>query len=469
MIVILYVMDSLRPDFLSCYGYAKETSPNIDKIAREGVLFRNAFAQSTWTRSSGASLLSSLYPSAHGVFTVDDYLGSGIPMVQEQLKSAGFKTAAISSIGNISPAFGFGRGFGRFVELYKDQTLLEKRTRIKVRGGDNDYGSNHFRVTGDYVPVSTSEDINRYLIPIIEDGKDENIFVLAWSMDTHNPYFQRDPVMARFHKPSKEILWSKDIQNSHTDEAIDRLKAFYEEMIYYNDHHLGLLIKKLKELDLFEETFLILTGDHGEAFGEHGFNSHSGWPYDEQIRVPLIMKFPHSRFSGEVNSLVQLIDLAPTILECTSVDAGDMMIQGKSLLPVIGDRAESNEPVFSEVQITKAVHSFIAGRTREYKYIEVRRPHLSFRTWLKNCNRLWPSPWFVYKPCYLFQLAEDSEEKTNIIGPGKQVVDHFSSRVKNMLKESRKIARALRKNRPVDIVPPDPEVAKQLQALGYFD
>src|SRR3990172_436138 len=122
-------MDSLRSDFLSCYGYPKETSPHIDRLAQAGVLFKNAFAQSTWTRPAGASILSSTYPSVHGVFTVEDSLHAAIPLLPGQLKRKGFETTAISSMGNISPFFGFGRGFDRFVELYKEEKLMAKRER----------------------------------------------------------------------------------------------------------------------------------------------------------------------------------------------------------------------------------------------------------------------------------------------------------------------------------------------------
>jgi arylsulfatase A-like enzyme len=467
MIILLYVMDSLRYDFLSCYGYPKETSPNIDRLAREGVTFVHAFAQSTWTRPSAASMLSSTYPSVHGVFTVNDYPRPGIQMLPEPLRRAGFRTIAVSSLGNISPEFGFGRGFDHFIELYKDQALLEKRQRLRIGGGENDYEV-HFRVNNEYIPIATSEDINRSLIPFVQDSGDGDLFSLAWSMDTHNPYFQRDPRTARFHPPSTEILWSKDIQAMRSPEEISRLKAYYEEMIYYNDYHVGLLVERLKELKLYEETFFILTGDHGEGFGERGYNSHSGPPFDEQIRVPLIMKFPHSEFRGKVDGLVQHIDLAPTILEYAGVRANGMHLQGKSLLPLLHGGTEPNDFVFVEYQVSKNFPSYVALRNNQHKYMETRRQRVTLGEWFKERGRFWPSPWFIYKPTYLFRLSDDPGEKVNMIHEDREIAETFRSHMKLIMEENDKLSRGFEKWKKKE-KPIDKEIAKQLQALGYFN
>jgi arylsulfatase A-like enzyme len=467
MIILLYVMDSLRYDFLSCDGYPKETSPNIDRLAEEGVTFVHAFAQSTWTRPSAASILSSTYPSVHSVFTVNDYPHPDLQMLPEPLRRKGFRTVAVSSLGNISPEFGFGRGFDAFVELYKDQALLEKRQRLRIGGEENDYEV-HFKVNHEYVPIATSEDINDSLLPFIRESAGGNLFILAWSMDTHNPYFQRDPRRARFHPSSTEILWSKDIQAMRSPEEINRLKAHYEEMIYYNDYHVGLLVEKLKELSLYEETFFILTGDHGEGFGERGYNSHSGPPFDEQIRVPLIMKFPHSEFRGRIEGLVQHLDLAPTILDYAGVPADGMPLQGKSLLPLLRGEKEPNDFVFVEYQVTKRSPSYVALRDKQHKYMETRRQRVTLGEWFKARGRFWPSPWFIYKPTYLFRLGDDPGEKVNRICEETGVVTSFHTRIKRIMKENERLSKGFEKwkkrGKPVD-----EEIAKQLQALGYFN
>jgi arylsulfatase A-like enzyme len=457
-------MDSLRPDFLSCYGHEKETSPNIDALAREGVLFENAFAQSTWTRPSGASLLTSTYPSIHGISTFSDELSSTIPTFPEQLKLQGFTTIAVSSMGNISPAFGFGRGFDRFVELYKEEKVMARRERIRVK--DSSW-EKHFRVQTDEVPIATSEDINEFLFPFLEHNREEKLFIFIWSIDTHSPYFHRDMRLVRF--CLSDEAWSpKAIESERTEGGLNRLKLLYEDMIYHNDYYIGLLIKKLKELNLFGQTFFILTSDHGEAFREHGFNSHGGAPYDELIQVPLVMRFPHSRFSGQISGLVQHIDVAPTVLEYAEVPRYGMLLQGKSLFPLLTNQGKVNDFIFVETQLSKKLQRFTALRDREYKYIEIQPGEFTFREWMKEREKLWPLAWFVFKPRSLFCVRDDPAEKINLIYHEEKTAKRFRSQMDLIRRcnweELEGWERAGKKK-----VEPDEAVAKQLQALGYFD
>ena len=259
---------------------------------------RTHSAQSTWTRPSGASLLSSTYPSVHGVNTMADSLPDALPTLPKLLRQGGFGTIGISAMGNISPAFGFGNGFDRFVELYKMSSFKEKKVKCEV---DDAELKSALGLESDEVPVMTSKDINECLFPLIPENRDEDLFIFVWSIDTHDPYFHRDKALARFSSPSDEVLWVKQTLRMRGKKQIEQLKGLYQDMIYFNDYHLGLLIEELKNRDLFDRTLLIVTGDHGEAFGEHGVNSHAGRPYDEQIRVPLIMKLPEDRYGGTNN------------------------------------------------------------------------------------------------------------------------------------------------------------------------
>jgi len=462
MIIILYILDSLRPDFLSCYGYPKKTSPHIDTLAREGIIFTNAFAQSTWTRSSGASILSSTYPSVHGVFTVKDILPAALPTFPERLKKGGFKTIAISAIGNISTDFGFGNGFESFVELYKDQKLMEKRARIDIREG----GRKHKWIVGsDYVPICTSEDINQSLFSFLHENGGSNTFILIWSMDTHSPYFHRDPEIARSCAPSDAVWAPRELLNMHADKDLRRLKSLYEDMIYYNDYHIGALIEKLKELNLFQHTLFVLTSDHGESFSEHGVNSHGAAPYDELVRIPLIMKFPDSQFAGKVDGLVQLIDLAPTILEYLKMSENDMLIQGKSLLPMLKGQKKVNDYVFAEFQRSEGLPKYTSLRTLDYKYMEARPGKFTIkRSMIQTISPLVRS---IIRDRFLFCLRETGE-KVNLVRKEKKKAKQFQDQIKAILRENVEISRRVRKVKrgKMDV---DQEVSKQLKALGYFD
>jgi arylsulfatase A-like enzyme len=455
-------MDTLRPDFLSCYGYPRETSPNIDRLALEGVLFTNAFAQSTWTRSSAASLLSSTYPSVHGVFSVKDVYPDCLPTLSERLKKGGVRSIAISTMGHISKDLGFGNGFESFVELFKDQMLMEKRAKLDVRRGDRKHS---WIVESDYVPICTSEDINQVLFPLLNENGEANLFIFVWSIDTHNPYFHRDPNMARSCAPSDAVWLNRELANMRSDREIQRLKTLYEDMIYYNDYHIGALIRQLKNVNLFEQTLFILTGDHGESFHEHGIMGHRAVPYDELIRIPLIMKFPRSQFIGRIDDLVQHIDLAPTILEYFNMPGKDMYIQGKSLLPLLMRQEKVNEFVFAEFQRNEKLPKYTALRTVDYKYIEAKSGKFTIkRSIVQTIKALVKS---VIKQRYLFSLKE-AGEKVNIIRQEMKKANHFQDQMKAILRDNARISRTV-KNVKRGEIEVDQEVSKQLRALGYFD
>ncbi len=471
LVIIWYVMDSLRPDFLSCYGHRKETSPNIDKLAHEGVCFTSAFAQTTWTKPSGASMLSSTYPSVHGANGMGDVVPSYLPMVQDLLRRAGFKTVAVSSMGNISPYFGFGKGFDVFVELYKEKRVMEKRRKVIIR---NPQWTPHFGEAGDRVPIATSEDINDYVFPLLKEYGDKPLFIFIWSLDTHGPYFHRDMDFARFH-PYDDLKLSDEIQRAQSQAEIDLLRGLYEDMIYYNDHHIGILVDMMKELRLYDHSLLILTGDHGEAFGEHGVTSHGKIPHDEQIRVPLIVKFPYSEHSGKVSSIVQHIDIVPTLLNYLGITDGSMLIQGKNVMPALRNQQKVNEYAFVEY-LHRDFPSYVALRTEDHKLMAVRRPEITFRKWLRERKKLWPSPWFVYKPLYLFDVKNDPGESDNIIEKNKAVARQFHTLLKAILRENMRRSRELRRRKVKTMNfnqgeggRSDGEVADQLRALGYFD
>jgi hypothetical protein len=379
------------------------------------------------------------------------------------MKKSGFKTIGISTIGNISRDFGFGKGFENFFELYKDQTLREKRAKLSLKEGDRKQKG--WRIDSDDVPICTSEDINQYLFPLLHENGNANSFIFVWSMDTHSPYFHRDPDMARSCAPSDAVWSPMSFLKKYPEQGIQRLKSLYEDMIYYNDYHMGALIEKLKDLGLFEQTLFILTSDHGESFNEHGVISHRTIPYDELIKIPLIIKFPHSQFIGKVDGLVQQIDLAPTILDYLDIPENDMLIQGKSFLPLLREQREVNDFVFSEFQWDEKLPKFVTLRTLDYKYMEARPGKFSIQRSIMHT--LSPLVRSVFKQRYLFCLKEAGED-LNIIRQEKMIAKGFQLEVKAILRRSAEISQGLRKVKS-SLMEVDKDVARQLRTLGYFD
>jgi arylsulfatase A-like enzyme len=465
MIVILYVMDCLRPDFLSCYGYEKQTSPHIDKLARESAVFLNAFAQSTWTRPSCASLLTSTYPSVHQVWTIENSFSSFLPCLPELFKKEGFRTTAISAVGNFGRGFGFGRGFDNFIELYSQPSVMEKRRKLPVSGHPRE---RHIRVDTAFVPISTSEDINDFLFPLLNDGPNQDKFFLLWSIDTHEPWFRRDTNRTGS-SADEELLWFKDISPENAEDLLPRIRLLYEDMISYNDDQLGRLMQRLKAAGLYDDTLLILTSDHGIAFGEHGKRGHAGLPYDEQIRVPLIIKFPKHRHIGTIDGLVQHIDLAPTLLDYIGAEIPSGTFQGRSLMPLLAGREATRDFVLAETQWSSCYPRHIALRTRDFKYMESYMVHFpSDGTVRGTIDRLFQKTvWTLGKPRMLFALRDDPAELTNTIREQKGAARSPLKRLKAVGNDCHERAR-----RPEEweMTPAavNEQTARQLRALGYF-
>jgi arylsulfatase A-like enzyme len=274
--------------------------------------------------------------------------------------------------------------------------------------------------------------------------------------------------------PSTEYVSCEDIAVMKDEKGLKKSQLLYEDMIYFNDHHIGALMEELRRMGLYEDMLFILTGDHGEAFGEHGVTSHGKVPHDEQIRIPLMMRFPSSRFSGVVSSIVQHIDIVPTLLDYLKVVDGSMQVQGKSIMPTLRDHLSVNEYTFAEYKLKSHFPSYISVRTDDYKYIAARRPEPLLARRIRERMKLGPSTSFHYKPAYLYHLKTDPEEKENLIHAEKVRANDFHAVVKSFFCDNRKMTKQLERKKTKQENQrtenrPDEEVSKQLKALGYFD
>jgi len=453
-------MDSLRPDFLSCYGHHLHTSPNIDKLAADGVLFRNAFAPSTWTRPSGASILSGLYPEATGLISRDDFFDIAFPRLPQVLQRAEYKTVAVSTMPNISKHFGFGEGFDQFIDLYKEDSLTERL------GYDTDKSMFKGQLQSDRISIPTSEDINTYVMPIIEKLKDGRFFLFLWSIDTHNPYFIRGQTNRFPPSPNQNIFYHQDVARMKTPKERQQLIELYEKMIYFNDYQIGYLLEHLKKLGIYEETLIIIVSDHGEAFGEHGRNGHCSLPYDEQIRVPLIIKFPRGQFAGhESKCLSQLIDIFPTLLDYLSIKS-NLSLQGKSLLPAIRQRAEVHRVVHSITHFNPHLESTFSIRSKEWKLILFNLPRFSIKLFKSRPKTL--IKYFkliAFQPRkMLFNLFEDGEEKQNLAKIRPDICTRFERVRMELVKQNKE-----RRNSGKITTELRSDIKEHLKALGYID
>ncbi|MGD2111001.1 MAG: sulfatase [Phycisphaerae bacterium] len=342
MNVILYAMDSLRADHVHTFGYPRSTTPVIDRVADEGAAFSQCYAQCGWTAPSGASLLSGVYPSATGIHMMRDPLEPSIPWLPEILKARGYQTVGFSAVYQVSKLRGFERGFDAFHDLFKDEQTIRRCQERDIDARGDDY----------CLPLS--EDIHVPALQWLDESREKRrpFFMLLWSIDTHEPFRQpsrynvdvdpdyRGSIDGRG-RPYRWVRNRRDLR-----QIID----LYDGSIRYQDEKLGELLAELDRRGVLDDTLIVLLGDHGEMFFEHGVAGHGKFPWEEMMRVPLIMRGP-SAVPAAVRSdaMVQTIDIAPTVLDLIGVGP-EPAFRGKSLKPLIKHPAsELHESIVLEI------------------------------------------------------------------------------------------------------------------------
>jgi len=345
--IILISIDALRADHLSCYGYHRNTSPNIDQLAREGVLFKNCFSQATWTRASHASIFLSQYVWRHKVDTHEKPLHSLSVTLAEILKNENYATAGFTGGIVVSSKYGFNQGF----EIFDDG------------------------IPGDPTHHEIASYIHK-LLSWLESVKSRNFFLLIHTYDVHTPYNLPAPYFDLYTNSSSEgkslntssgIALSKPDASNLTPNETDHIIAVYDGSINYVDDQLGKVFRKLDQLGIADNTIVIITADHGEAFREHGRFEHSHKPYIEEVHVPLIMKGPGIPRNRIYENYVQHIDILPTILEILNIPKRKE-IQGKSLLtPVKNSETQEYPETYSCGLLSWPLS--ISLRTKEWTYI----------------------------------------------------------------------------------------------------
>jgi arylsulfatase A-like enzyme len=307
--VILVMVDTLRADRLSAYGYTKSQTPTLDALAKDAVVFENNFANASWTRPSTASLLTSLPPSAHKTMYKADRLPDAAHTLAEAMKENGYTTGGVVTNYNIAPYFHFAQGFDEY--RYLEPTYYfwadEGSSKLSLY--------NVVRVLREKVAPESS-DPNFYYrdaatttaeaITWMERRKDKPFFLFLTYMDPHDPYFTH---------PLSNESYSRAANTDPDPKLAARFSELYDGEVRYWDEHFGALIAWLKKEGLYDKVTLAVTSDHGEEFQEHGGWWHGTTLYEEQIHVPLLIKRPAQQGGGERrDDLSSLIDVAPTLL-----------------------------------------------------------------------------------------------------------------------------------------------------------
>ncbi len=341
--VILITLDTTRADRMGFLGSKRKLTPNLDALARDGIVFTRAYAQAPLTMPSHATILSGTYPQFHNVSMPYRRMPESLPFAPAILRGAGYRTAAFVGAMILQArnggAPGFDRGFDEYNAGFHGRHLGEDRySSIRRRAAE---------------VVARAE-------KWVEKNGNEPFFLWIHLYDPHAPYDPPQPFAERF-----------------------RLNP-YDGEIAYVDSVLGGFFDRLRAAKLFDDTLIAVMADHGEGLGEHGELYHGLFLYDSTIRVPLLFKLPRQQSAGTiVNARAQLVDVLPTILEIVGV-AGPSSIQGRSLLPLMKQTAGKasgldDRPAYAEADYPRLAYGWSALRalrTGKYLFVQAPRPEL---------------------------------------------------------------------------------------------
>jgi arylsulfatase A-like enzyme len=324
--VVLIMLDTVRADHLSCYGYARPTTPNLDRLASRGMLFENAIAPTSWTLPALASVLSGLLPHQHGADWYEPM--SRAPMtLAEILKTAGFDTGGF----NANPDFGLaGWGLAQGFDVYWDAHDWLRHNLVATFAGQSLYQT-LFRefVSFNEFDRQDAGEVNQQVQEWLGQRSARPYFLFINYMDAHRPYVPPAPYDRRFGRLPKPLLWkiSFSLHDGRWSQPITPAERRgmidgYDNSLAYLDSQVGRLLDAMAASPDAGRTFVIVAGDHGEGFGEHGTFDH-GWDlYREVLHVPLLVAGPGIPAGKRVAGVAELREVFPTVIQMALGNAG---------------------------------------------------------------------------------------------------------------------------------------------------
>ena len=362
--IVLVSIDTLRPDHLSCYGYPRPTSPVIDRLASEGVLFANHISSSSWTLPAHAALFTALEDSVHGCTDTDRVLGPDAVTLAEALADHGYLTAGFFSGPYLHPVFGLAQGFETYGDCTSYGALLEDEAVDQWAMDPGIMRRSHRDVTN---PIVTGE----VLSWLASARQPFFLFVHMW--DVHFDFIPPPPYDSLFDPDyqgwvtGEDFFFDPRIHRGMAARDLAHLVALYDGEIRWTDEHLGRIVARLEDGDLLDRTVVVITGDHGTEFFEHGDKGHRKTLFDEVIRVPLVVRFPPALPAGvRVQAQTRAVDVAPTILALAGV-RDQRLGSGPSLVELVNTGARHTLPAVSE--LFSVGRSLRAVRTPRWKVI----------------------------------------------------------------------------------------------------
>ncbi len=409
--LILISVDCLRADHVSAYGYGRETTPNLDALAKNGVVFEDAVSVSSWTLPTHMSMLTGLLPTRHGL-RHDQKRFPSTPYLPELLGGNGYETVGIVSSLLLTPTFGFDEGFDRYHALVDApaSTLVDKAIREMAR------------------------------------SEVRSQFLFLHLFDAHWPYDPEPELIARFGERPKDIsdLLKKVIDRRPPSgpEEIQGLETLYDAEIFEVDRELGRFFDSLRAAGRYDSALIVATADHGEGFYEHGFWQHSEVIYSEVSQIPLIVKWPGNSPRGRESRVADQLHIFPTILRAAGLEtAHERTEDATALTEITWEGNESKGPAMK-----------VAIRKGPLKYVATFEGEIG-------------DPEFVSRLVReeLYDRSQDPGETNDLFG--KKDAEPFRSEARRFLEE----VRSRRGSDPARAIVLDEKMRERLRALGYLD
>jgi arylsulfatase A-like enzyme/Tfp pilus assembly protein PilF len=393
--VVLITIDTLRADHVGCYGYKQIKTPNIDSVAADGVRFERAFTPVPVTLPSHTAILTGTYPMLSGMH---DFSGNKLSPQQVTLatilKQAGYVTGAVVASAVLDSRFGLNQGFDFYYDHFDFSRLEESNLDEMERPGN---------VVADQV------------LEWLGKNSQRKFFLWMHLYDPHYPYRPPEPY-------------------SHEYAAQP-----YDGEIAFADEQVGRLLRFLKDNGLYQNTVIVLSGDHGESLGEHGEKTHGFFIYNATMHVPLIIHLPGKSAAQIVADPVSLVDLMPTVLAATGLDIPSQ-VQGRNLVPALrGEKIDQDRTLYGETFLPRLHFNWSELRGAEntkYHFIDAPRPEL-------------------------YDLTKDPGELRNLFPEKKAVAEEMRAKLAGLIREY-SAGKELAEKTGLD-----PALMERLKSLGY--
>lgn len=393
--VVVITIDTLRADHLGCYGDQQIRTPNIDSLAADSVRFERAYTPVPVTLPAHTVLFTGTYPLLSGIHDFSaNKLGPTQPTLASVLKEQGYTTGAVIGSAVLDSRFGLNRGFDFYYDHFDFNRLQESNLDEMERLGN--------------VVADTALDW-------LAKHNQNKFFLWMHLYDPHFPYHPPEP-------------FSEQYRNRP-----------YDGEIAFADFQVGRLIRFLKDKGLYQNTVIVLTGDHGESLGEHGEKTHGFFIYNATLHVPVIFHLPGQRLGNSVPELVSLADLMPTVLQVLKVDVPSP-VQGRNLLPFMTAKKEDqSQGLYAETFLPRLHFNWSELRgleTKNYHFIDAPKPEL-------------------------YDVANDPGETRNLYTTKKAVGEEMRARLASLIRQYSGGQELAEKTGL------DPALIERLQSLGY--